>query len=155
VSGGGVRALFYGLGTLRASIAAQGPERQLAVCVGVSGGAIGLAFFGVVLSTVLAAELRAGLTPLVAQLPPSVRQQVNLDQIGAGRIGNPGSQLNLPAELRPAARAVVRNAFAAAVTRIYGYAAALMLASFLVLVALPETPLLSSQGPPAPPPPPA
>ncbi|MGH2399166.1 MAG: MDR family MFS transporter [bacterium] len=120
------------------------------------GGAIGLAIFGVVLSTVLAAELRAGMAPLVAQLPPSMQQQVvSLDRIGSGRIGNPGSQLNLPAQLRPAARAVVRKAFAEAVTRIYAYAAALMLVALVVLFALPEIPLLTSQGSPAPPPPPA
>lgn len=119
------------------------------------GGAIGLALFGLVLSSVLAAELRAGFAPLVAQLPPAVRQEVAA-RMGSGRLGNPTSQLNLPPQMRDAAHDVVRKAFASAVTRIYAYAAVLIIAALLVLFALPEIPLRvgappgPAAGPPGP-----
>ena len=115
------------------------------------GGAVGIAVFGVVLSGVLASEMQAGFRRVASQLPPAVRQQIDLQRVAAGRGGGtPGARLDLP----PQVREVVRTAFASAVTRIYAYAGALMAASLLVLLALPEIPLRAANprataGPPA------
>ncbi len=112
------------------------------------GSVVGLALFGVVLANVVAAEMRAGFSPLLAQLPPAVRSQVNLQQVAAGRPDGAASvQDSLPPQVRSAARSVVRRAFAAAVTRIYAYSAVVLAAALLVLVALPETPLRGATGP--------
>ena len=114
------------------------------------GSAVGLALFGVVLANVVAAEMRAGFSPLIAQLPPAMRAQVNLQQLGSGRSDTAASvQDVLPPQVRSAARGVVRRAFAAAVTRIYAYSAIILSAALLVLVALPETPLRQSVVPPS------
>ncbi|HLA24973.1 MAG TPA: DHA2 family efflux MFS transporter permease subunit [bacterium] len=114
------------------------------------GSAVGLALFGVVLANVVAAEMRAGFSPLIAQLPPAMRAQVNLQQMGSGRSDTAASvQDVLPPQVRSAARGVVRRAFAAAVTRIYAYSAIILSAALLVLVALPETPLRQSVVPPS------
>jgi EmrB/QacA subfamily drug resistance transporter len=114
------------------------------------GSAVGLALFGVVLANVVAAEMRAGFSPLIAQLPPAMRAQVDLQQMGSGRSDTAASvQDALPPQVRSAARGVVRRAFAAAVTRIYAYSAIILSAALLVLVALPETPLRQSVVPPS------
>jgi hypothetical protein len=106
------------------------------------GSAIGLAVFGVVLANVVAAEMRNGFGPLVASLPPSLRAQVNLQQMGPGRPeGTAAVSAALPPQVRAAGRAVVRRAFAAGVTRIYAYSALVLTAALLVLLALPEMPL--------------
>jgi EmrB/QacA subfamily drug resistance transporter len=105
------------------------------------GSAVGLAVFGVILASVVATEMRTGFGPLVASLPPAVRAQVNLQQIGSGRPDSPAAvSAALPPEVRAAGRAVVRRAFAAAVTRIYAYSAVVLAVALLVLLALPETP---------------
>src|SRR3990170_7523958 len=94
------------------------------------GSAVGLALFGVVLANVVAAEMRAGFSPLIAQLPPAMRAQVNLQQMGSGRADTAASvQDALPPQVRSAARGVVRRAFAAAVTRIYAYSAIILSAA--------------------------
>ena len=78
-------------------------------------------------------------------------QQKDFHRVAAGRGGGtPSPGMNLP----PQVREVVRTAFASAVTRIYAYAGALMAASLLVLLALPEIPLRAANprataGPPA------
>ena len=114
------------------------------------GSAVGIAVFGVVLSGVLASEMQAGFRRVASQLPPAVRQQIDLPRVAAGLGGGaPGARLNLP----PQVREVVRIAFASAVTRIYAYAGALMAVSLLVLLALPEIPLRSTSPRPAPGPP--
>lgn len=112
------------------------------------GSAVGVAAFGVVLSTVFTAQLRAGFAPLVAQLPPAVRRQVDLPRLTGAR---PNFQLlaALPPQVRSSARTVARSAFAAAVTRIYAYAAVLIAVALVILMALPEVPLRSSNRPPA------
>ena len=106
------------------------------------GSAIGLAVFGVVLANVVAAEMRSGFGPLVAGLPPALRAQVNLQQMGPGRPdGAAAVSATLPPQVQAAGRAVVRRAFAAGVTRIYAYSAVVLAAALLVLLALPETPM--------------
>lgn len=113
------------------------------------GSVLGLALFGVVLANVVAAEMRAGFSPLMAQLPPAMRAQVNL-QMGSGRPDSAVSvEAALPPQVRSAARGVVRRAFAAAVTRIYAYSAVVLAAALLALIALPETPLRQSTIPPS------
>lgn len=112
------------------------------------GGAVGIAVFGVVLSGVLAAELQHGINQVASQLPPTVRQPIDLRAL-ADRGEGPGGVAALPPQLR----AVVRGAFSTAVTRIYAYAGVLMAAALLVLLALPEIPLRSGRaGPRAAPP---
>jgi predicted acylesterase/phospholipase RssA len=44
LSGGGVRAMLFGLGALRAVVRASGDDRKLTVLAGVSGGAVGAAY---------------------------------------------------------------------------------------------------------------
>jgi MFS family permease len=113
------------------------------------GSVVGLAVFGVVLANVVAAEMRAGFSPLIAQLPPAVRAQANLQQTAASRDGGSGAMQDvLPPQVRPAARGVVRRAFAAAVTRIYAYSAIALAAALLVLLALPEASLHSPKASP-------
>src|SRR3990170_3977855 len=113
------------------------------------GSTVGLALFGVVLANVVAAEMRAGFSPLIAQLPPAVRVQVNLQQMGSGRAGATAPVPDaLPPQVTAAARGIVRRGFAAGVTRIYAYSAIVLSAALLVLIALPETPLRRSAVPP-------
>ncbi len=114
------------------------------------GSVVGLAVFGVVLSTVLTAQMRAGFAPLVAQIPPAARQQVDLRRLAGGR-SDPTVLATLPPRVQTFARTVARRAFAAAVTRIYAYAAALIAIALLILFALPEVPLRSSNRPNPPP----
>ena len=114
------------------------------------GSAVGLALFGVVLANVVAAEMRTGLSPLIAQLPPAMRAQVSLQQMRAGRSDSMSAVPDsFPPQVRAAARGVVRRAFAAAVTRIYAYSAVVLTTALLVLLALPETPLRRSALPPS------
>lgn len=102
------------------------------------GSAVGLAVFGVVLANVVGAEMRAGFRPLIAQLPPALRAQVELQQVGLAGPDAASVQDAFPPQVRPAARSVVRLAFAAGVTRIYAYSAIILTTALLVLVALPE-----------------
>lgn len=102
------------------------------------------------LANSVAAELRAGFSPLIAQMPPAMRTQVNLQQMWLARFDTAASvQDAFPPEVRSAARGVVRRAFAVAVTKIYAYSAVLIAAALLVLAALPETPLRRSTVPPS------
>ncbi|HEV8338214.1 MAG TPA: MDR family MFS transporter [bacterium] len=102
------------------------------------GGTIGIAVFGVILATTLTAHLRRELTPVLSTLPPAARQQVNLARLRSGF--GPGSD-TARAQAPPEVRQAVRRAFAVSVTRIYGLAGGLMVAAFLVLLALPQIPL--------------
>jgi hypothetical protein len=114
------------------------------------GSVVGLALFGVVLANVVAAEMRSGFGPLIAQLPPAMRAQVNLQQLGASRADSSAVMQDvLPPQVRPAARAVVRRAFATGVTRIYAYSAGALAIALFVLLALPETSLRTSSAPPS------
>jgi EmrB/QacA subfamily drug resistance transporter len=130
----------------RGKVGAATAARQFFMQIG---SVVGLALFGVMLANVVAAEMREGLGRLIPQLPPAMRAQVNLQQIATSRTeGSAATQDLLPPQVRPAARAVVRRAFAAGVTRIYAYSAAALGAALLVLLALPEASLHSSAVPP-------
>lgn len=129
----------------RGKVGAATAARQFFMQIG---SVVGLALFGVVLANVVAAEMRSGLGPLVAQLPPAMRAQVNLQLSGSRADRGAAMQDVLPAQVRPAARAVVRRAFAAAVTRIYAYSAVALAVALFVLLALPEAPLRTSNAPP-------
>lgn len=126
----------------RGKVGAATATRQFFMQIG---SAVGLAVFGVILANVVAAEMRTGFGPLVAQLPPAVRAQMYQQRMARG---HPDALASAPAELPPqlqaAARRVVRGAFASGVTRIYAYCGGLLLAALLALLALPETPLRSS-----------
>ncbi|MGH7751647.1 MAG: MFS transporter, partial [Gemmatimonadales bacterium] len=87
------------------------------------GGTIGIAVFGVILSTTLTTQLRRELTPVLQTLPPAARSQVNLARLRSGfGAGGNTSRAAAPAAVRQA----VRRAFAVSVTRIYGLAGGLM-----------------------------
>jgi len=112
------------------------------------GAAVGTAIFGVALSTRLTAQLARTARPLIAQLSPSVRAAVNLEHLRSGAVTTGAVSGPLPAALREA----VRQAFAVSVTQIYAYAAFVLAAAMLVMLALPEIPLRRSNRPdPAPP----
>src|SRR3989441_634127 len=102
------------------------------------GSAVGTAIFGVVLSTVLTAEFTRGAAPVLAQLPVHVRAAIDLDSIRSGVFASvPGPAVTQLHE-------VFRAAFSAGITRIYAYATVLLLAALLVVMALPEIPLRTS-----------
>ena len=102
------------------------------------GSAVGTAAFGVVLSTVLTAEFTHRATPLLAQLPAQARAAIDLDSIRSGVFAS------VPGPAVAQVREVFRVAFTAGITRIYAYAAALLLLALLVATALPEIPLRTS-----------
>src|SRR3989442_1556786 len=92
----------------------------------------------VVLSTVLTAEFTRGAAPVLAQLPVHVRAAIDLDSIRSGVFASvPGPAVTQLHE-------VFRAAFSAGITRIYAYATVLLLAALLVVMALPEIPLRTS-----------
>jgi len=99
------------------------------------GSAVGTAAFGVVLSTVLTAEFTHRATPLLAQLPAQARAAIDLDSIRSGVFAS------VPGPAVAQVREVFRVAFTVGITRIYAYAAALLLLALLVATALPEIPL--------------
>jgi MFS family permease len=102
------------------------------------GATIGVAVFGVVLSTTLTAQLQRELAPVLSTLPPAARQQVNLARLRSGQSpGTENPQAGAPVQVRQA----VQRAFAVSVTRIYGLAGGLMALAFLILLALPQIPL--------------
>jgi EmrB/QacA subfamily drug resistance transporter len=112
------------------------------------GSAVGTAVFGLVLSTVLTAQFTQSAAPIVARLPAPVRATVDLEGI------RNGAPLAVSATASPEMaqlRDLLRQAFAASITRIYAYAAVLLVAALLVLLALPEVPLRTSNRPPGPP----
>jgi len=100
------------------------------------GAAVGTAIFGVVLSTVLTAELARGVTPILAQMPPQARAAVDLEHLRSG--GAAVAPVTDPVALD--LRNAVRSAFATSITRIYLYATVVLAAGLLVLLALPELP---------------
>ena len=102
------------------------------------GSAVGTAAFGVVLSTVLTAEFTHRATPLLAQLPAQARAAIDLDSIRSGVFAS------VPGPAVAQVREVFRVAFTVGITRIYAYAAALLLLALLVATALPEIPLRTS-----------
>jgi len=112
------------------------------------GSAVGTAIFGAVLSTVLTAQFAHGAAPILAQMPAQARATVDLEHLRSGAALLASAADPSVAQLRE----VVRQAFAASVTRIYAYAAALLVAALLVMLALPEIPLRTSNRPPGPPP---
>jgi len=99
------------------------------------GSAVGTAAFGVVLSTVLTAEFTHRATPLLAHLPAQARAAIDLDSIRSGVFAS------VPGPAVAQVREVFRVAFTVGITRIYAYAAALLLLALLVATALPEIPL--------------
>src|SRR2546425_397075 len=103
------------------------------------GAAVGTAVFGTVLSTRLTAQLARTAGPFLAQLSPSVRA-VNLEHLRSGAVTSGA----VSGSMSPALREVVRQAFAVSVTQIYTYAAFVLAAALLVIVALPEIPLRRS-----------
>jgi EmrB/QacA subfamily drug resistance transporter len=107
------------------------------------GAAVGTALFGVLLSTGLTTHLARNTAPLLASLTPAARATVNLDRLRSGAAGLGASEGPLPAALREA----VRQAFAVSVTRIYAYAAVVLVVALLVVLALPEIPLRTSNRP--------
>ncbi len=107
------------------------------------GAAVGTAIFGVALSTRLTAQLARTAGPLVAQLSPSARAAVNLEHLRSGAVTSGAVSGPVPLALREA----VRQAFAASVTQIYAYAAFVLAAALLVILALPEIPLRRSNRP--------
>ncbi len=112
------------------------------------GAAVGTAIFGVALSTRLTAQLARTAGPLVAQLSPSVRAAVNLEHLRSGAVTSGAVSGPVP----PALREAVRQAFSVSVTQIYTYAAFVLAAALLVILALPEIPLRRSNRPdPTPP----
>ena len=102
------------------------------------GSAVGTAAFGVVLSTVLTAEFTHRATPLLAHLPAQARAAIDLDSIRSGVFAS------VPGPAVAQVREVFRVAFTVGITRIYAYAAALLLLALLVATALPEIPLRTS-----------
>ena len=102
------------------------------------GSAVGTAAFGVVLSTVLTAEFTHRATPLLAHLPAQARAAIDLDIIRSGVFAS------VPGPAVAQVREVFRVAFTVGITRIYAYAAALLLLALLVATALPEIPLRTS-----------
>lgn len=109
------------------------------------GSAVGIAIFGVVLSTVLTAQFTRSVGPILAELPAPARAAVDLDAIRSGAgIASAGVAGAVVARLHEA----LRVAFAAGITRIYAYAAALLALALAVLVALPELPLRTTNRPP-------
>ncbi len=108
------------------------------------GAAVGTAIFGVVLSTVLTAQFARSAAPILAQMPAQARAAVDLQHLRSGAavlasVGDPAIM-----QLREA----MRQAFAVSITRIYVYATVLLAAALLVLLALPEIPLQTSNRPP-------
>lgn len=115
------------------------------------GSAVGIAVFGVVLTGALTSEFRSRVGPQLAQLPPEVRAQLDLEQLRSGQGGRSAgllAQMDLQSPLRRA----TREAFAKSVTRVYRYAVFLAAASLLVILALPEVPLRTTNLPRAGPP---
>jgi len=126
------------------------------------GGAIGLAIFGVVLSTTLTVQLQRELAPVLATLPAEARQQIDLTRLrsgfgnaAAGRAAGPAATSTapgpgaLPPGVADQVRQAVRRAFAVSVTRIYTFAGGLAVVALLVLTALPEIPLRRTNAPPS------
>jgi len=115
------------------------------------GSAVGIAVFGVVLTGALTSEFRSHVGPQLAQLPLEVRAQLDLEQLRSGQGGRSAgllAQMDLQSPLRRA----TREAFAKSVTRVYRYAVFLAAASLLVILALPEVPLRTTNLPRAGPP---
>jgi len=80
-----------------------------------------------------------------------VRAQLDLEQLRSGQGGRSAgllAQMDLQSPLRRA----TREAFAKSVTRVYRYAVFLAAASLLVILALPEVPLRTTNLPRAGPP---
>lgn len=104
------------------------------------GAAVGTAIFGVVLSTVLTAEFTRSAAPILAQMPAPARATVDLQHLrnGAAMLASTGD----PAIV--SLQEAMRQAFAVGITRIYVYATVLLAAALLVLLALPEIPLQTS-----------
>jgi EmrB/QacA subfamily drug resistance transporter len=111
------------------------------------GAAVGTAIFGTALSTRLTAQLARTAGPLLAQLSPSARA-VNLEHLRSGAVSSGA----VSGSMSPALREVVRQAFAVSVTQIYTYAAFVLAAALLVIVALPELPLRRTNRPDSTPP---
>jgi EmrB/QacA subfamily drug resistance transporter len=112
------------------------------------GSVVGTAIFGVMLSTGLTAQLARTTAPLLAQLAPSVRAAINLDHLRSGAVWASPTGGAVPTALREA----VRQAYAVSITRIYTYAALVLAAAQLVVLALPEIPLRRSNRPDTAPP---
>lgn len=112
------------------------------------GSMVGTAIFGVMLSTGLTAQLVRTAAPVLAQLPPAIRATVDLEHLRSGTAAATAAGGALPAALREA----VRLAYAASVTKIYAYAAFVLVGALLVVLALPEIPLRRSNRSDAAPP---
>lgn len=108
------------------------------------GAAVGTAIFGVVLSTVLTAEFARSAAPVLAQMPAQARAAVDLQHLRSGAAVLAAAGDPAITQLREA----MRQAFAVSITRIYVYATVLLAAALLVLLALPEIPLQTSNRPP-------
>jgi EmrB/QacA subfamily drug resistance transporter len=108
------------------------------------GAAIGIAVFGLILSTVLTARFAQGVAPILAGLPAQARAALDLEGI---RSGASIVDASVAGPIVARLREVLRVAFAAGITRIYAYAAALLAVALVVLLALPELPLRKSNRP--------
>lgn len=110
------------------------------------GSAVGIAVFGVVLTSALTTEFRTRVSPQLAQLPPQVQRQIDIAQL---RSGEGGRTVGILAQMdtRSPLRRAMREAFATSVTRVYRYAIFLAAGALLVVFALPEIPLRKSNRP--------
>ncbi len=163
------RSILLGFG-----IGAVGPQLSLAVqnavpfnLVGMATASIqffqqigmtsGTAIAGSALSILLTIQLTTNLAPVIEQLPTEARHYVKIVQLRNGVVSSKGttnSQIDLATQIETAtgnrklARAVedaVKHSFAASITHVYFYALFLVLAAFLLILALPEIPLRTSK----------
>ncbi len=126
------------------------------------GGTIGLAIFGVMLSTVLTTQLQREVGAVVRTLDSAVQGQVDLQRLRSGLSGTVSARAprraeaasppsapaaaGLPAGVTARLRQAVRRSFAVSVTRIYAFAGGMTVLALLVLIALPQLPLRRSNG---------
>ncbi|MBC8163761.1 MAG: MFS transporter [Roseiflexaceae bacterium] len=113
------------------------------------GGVLGSVIAGAILAAVLTSQFDALVKPAIAQLPPAVQQQIDLDRLrngSAGSEGAPAAGATPAAPLDPAVAVAVRQSFATSITTLYLAAAVLAVAALLVALTLPEIPLRTTNN---------
>lgn len=108
------------------------------------GSAIGIATFGLILSTVMTARFAQGVAPILAGLTAQARAAIDVEAI---RSGASIVDVSVAGPIALRLREALRLAFAAGITRIYTYAAAVLTVALLIVLALPELPLRKSNRP--------
>ncbi len=114
------------------------------------GQALGAAIFGVILATILMAQITANVEPAIAHLPVQAQHSVDINQLKNGNTGTQSGSNSSAIVLKNSGEAgkqvqdAVRLSFANSITNIYFYLIFLAVVAFLLGLIMPELPLRKS-----------